>query len=79
MKLMYCATSKGNFGDDLNLWLWNELFPEGFFDDDESTQFYGIGTILHRKIDPAANKVVFGSGARRCTILPLPRPTGWPS
>jgi len=63
MKLMYCATSKGNFGDDLNLWLWNELFPEGFFDDDETTQFYGIGTILHRKIDPLANKVVFGSGA----------------
>lgn len=62
MKLYYFKAESGNFGDDLNLWLWPKLLPTNFFDDDASTIFVGIGTLLNHRI-PAANKtVVFGAG-----------------
>ena len=61
MKLKYCKTEHGNFGDDLNLWLWSHLLP-GLLDDDESTLFLGVGTILDRKLPAHVKKVVFGSG-----------------
>lgn len=45
MKLYYYESKLGNFGDDLNKWLWDELLPD-YFDNDESVRFSGIGTII---------------------------------
>lgn len=61
MKLYYYKDEKGNFGDDLNPWLWNRLIP-GVLDDDESELFVGIGTILNDRIPACPRKIVFGSG-----------------
>src|SRR4051794_19313109 len=59
--LYYCKTPEGNFGDDLNPWLWSRLAPE-LCDEREPTLFVAIGTILSHKIPAEPRKVVFGSG-----------------
>lgn len=65
MKLFYYKARNGNFGDDLNAWLWQQLIPD-LFDDDESTAFFGIGTVindrLYERVPEAKKIVVFGSG-----------------
>lgn len=61
MKLFAYRGRQPNFGDDLNHWLWGRLLP-GFLDDDERELFLGIGSILHSRLDPAAKKLVFGTG-----------------
>ncbi len=64
MILYYYKDATGNFGDDLNPWLWPRLFPkpiEKCFDTD--TLFVGIGSLLNHKIPPEPpKKIVFGSG-----------------
>ena len=45
MKLFYYRAKEGNFGDDLNGWLWEELAP-GRWSDEADTLFCGIGTII---------------------------------
>jgi succinoglycan biosynthesis protein ExoV len=59
MKLYW--STKHNFGDSLNPWLWEKLLP-GAFDDDSSVLLIGIGTILNHKIPVPGHKHVFGSG-----------------
>jgi hypothetical protein len=61
MRLHYYKDPHGNFGDDLNPWLWSKLIPD-LLDDDGRTLFVGIGTILRREIPRGPGKVVFGSG-----------------
>jgi succinoglycan biosynthesis protein ExoV len=61
MKLFYHHDAVGNFGDDLNGWLWPKLVPE-LLDDDDSTLFIGIGSILDERIPDGPRKVVFGTG-----------------
>ena len=61
MHLHYFRDPNGNFGDDLNPWLWNRLLP-GFFDDDASELFVGIGTLLNHRLPAEPRKHVFGSG-----------------
>lgn len=68
MKLHYFKGPKyGNFGDELNAWLWPRLLPD-FFDDDESVLFLGIGSIIGKqRIDnkdykTGQKRIVFGSG-----------------
>jgi hypothetical protein len=61
MKLFAYRGKQANFGDELNHWLWDRLLP-GFFDEDESELFLGIGSILYNHFDPTARKIVFGSG-----------------
>lgn len=67
MKLYYWKNGdKINFGDDLNPWLWNKLIPN-ILDNDPTTAFIGIGTILNSalrsKTPDAKTRVIFGSGA----------------
>lgn len=67
MKLFYYERPDRvtNFGDHLNPWLWNQLLP-GVFDEDESTAFVGIGTLLNNllthRLPKAAKIAVFSSG-----------------
>jgi succinoglycan biosynthesis protein ExoV len=62
VKLEYCHVRGGNFGDDLNPWLWPRLIPD-LLDDDGRVGFYGIGTLLHRGLPAGQIKVIFGAGA----------------
>ena len=61
MKLYYFEDPIGNFGDDLNPWLWSRLIPD-ILDEDNETLFLGIGTLLNQRIPENPLKVVFGAG-----------------
>jgi succinoglycan biosynthesis protein ExoV len=63
---IYYKDPKGNFGDDLNGWLWPRLFGEEKPDNDA---FIGIGSILYNgsplfKDLGNKRKIVFGTGIR---------------
>ena len=72
MKLYYYRGRgpRQNFGDFLNVWMWPQLLPD-FFDDDDRTLFLGIGSILYDFLPAASNKVVFGAGYGGYTTLPV--------
>ncbi len=58
----YWESEHGNFGDDLNLWLWDFLIP-GFRDVHPETLLVGVGTVLNRVLLPEGrHKLVLGSG-----------------
>jgi succinoglycan biosynthesis protein ExoV len=62
LQLVYFKVAGGNFGDDLNTWLWDELLP-GWRRWRDDTILVGVGTILKRKFLPdGARKLVIGSG-----------------
>ena len=61
MKLFYYRAKEGNFGDDLNGWLWEELAP-GRWSDEADTLFCGIGTIIGNHMPPASRIRIFSSG-----------------
>ncbi|EGJ09795.1 polysaccharide pyruvyl transferase family protein [Rubrivivax benzoatilyticus] len=61
MKLHYFHDPEGNFGDDLNPWLWPRLLP-GLLDDDGRELLVGIGTLLNHRLPVGPVKHVFGSG-----------------
>jgi Polysaccharide pyruvyl transferase len=62
LKLHYFRDPHGNFGDDLNPWLWPQVAP-GLLDDDASELLVGIGTLLNHRLPAAPKKHVMGSGA----------------
>lgn len=62
MKLFYMHLRRGNFGDDLNLYLWDRIFP-GVLDDDDRCRFVGIGSLLSERLDDDKQKVIFGTGS----------------
>lgn len=61
MKLYSYRDPIGNFGDDLNLWIWPHLLP-GIFNEDDGRLFLGIGTLLNHRVPFTPEKVVFGTG-----------------
>lgn len=62
MKPYYWESQHGNFGDDLNLWLWDFLLP-GFRAVHPDVLLVGVGTVLNRALLPeAGRKLVVGSG-----------------
>ena len=61
MRLYYYKDSRGNFGDDLNPWLWGKLYPE-ILDGKEDELFVGIGTLLNHRLPKGLPKHIFGSG-----------------
>lgn len=68
MKLYYYNAREngfklGNFGDDLNPWIWHQLIPEMFVNENPSTLFVGIGTLLNEFLPSSPRKIIFGSGA----------------
>ena len=64
MKIHQIRNVNGNFGDELNGWMWQELYPELFAGDDpdDGVDFIGIGTILDRHLPSRGLNVVLGSG-----------------
>jgi succinoglycan biosynthesis protein ExoV len=66
MEIYYYKSEFGNFGDDLNPWLWPQLFDVA--STEPNTLFVGIGSILHKgaglmKLNDT-KKIIFGSGVR---------------
>ncbi|CDN55689.1 Succinoglycan biosynthesis protein ExoV [Neorhizobium galegae bv. officinalis bv. officinalis str. HAMBI 1141] len=62
MKAYYWESHHGNFGDDLNLWLWDALLP-GFRDVHPEVLLVGVGTVLNPVLLPVGQKkLVIGSG-----------------
>ncbi|MGV3711067.1 MAG: polysaccharide pyruvyl transferase family protein [Gemmatimonas sp.] len=61
MKPLVYIEPVGNFGDDLNGWLWPRLIPECYGNID-GLLFLGIGTIIRATAPRDLFKVVFGAG-----------------
>jgi succinoglycan biosynthesis protein ExoV len=62
MKPFHWRCEPGNFGDDLNLWLWDALLP-GFRQQHPEVLLVGVGTVLKRGLMPDdMKKLVVGSG-----------------
>ncbi|MFU0504481.1 polysaccharide pyruvyl transferase family protein [Pseudaminobacter sp. NGMCC 1.201702] len=62
MHPFYWESAHGNFGDDLNLWLWDFLLP-GFRDAHPDVLLVGVGTVLNRALLPqGTRKLLVGSG-----------------
>ena len=74
MKLNYCQLPLGNFGDDLNVLIWSEIFGpvENFCDDIE---LWGIGTLLGKMGENRIKKLVLGTGGG--TGTPKLSSTNW--
>jgi succinoglycan biosynthesis protein ExoV len=77
MKLFYCHIPGGNFGDELNTFLWPRLLPDAFdgtvrFEPKsrerfpqakpDDSLFVGIGTLIRSDLPSGATKHIFGSG-----------------
>lgn len=63
MQLHYCYVEGGNFGDDMNTWFWDEIFPD-YKSLAPSVTMFGIGSLLwRRQFDPFEHVLVMGSGA----------------
>ena len=70
MKLEYYKARPGNFGDDLNAWLWPRLLP-GLANTADCRHLIGFGSILDARYSVLAEtKIVFGSGARSRSTVP---------
>ncbi|KAA3631260.1 MAG: hypothetical protein DWQ08_05060 [Proteobacteria bacterium] len=66
--MRYAKFAEGNFGDDLNPWLWPKLVP-GVFDETERTCFMGIGSGLTRLFARSCDRTaVMGTGAANYNI-----------
>ena len=61
MKLHHFHDPEGNFGDDLNHWLWDALLP-GWRAAWPGTWLVGVGTLINSKMPAGAPKMVMGSG-----------------
>lgn len=77
MKLYFYRAKAPNFGDELNLTMWQHFLPKDFFDDDESETFLGIGSILFDTFPKASRKIVFGSGWGSYTPPPNVHEGNW--
>jgi succinoglycan biosynthesis protein ExoV len=72
MQLYFHKAPAGNFGDDLNPWLWETLIPSWRAARDDDHCLFGVGTILTEKqLSRFARPVVIGSGG---TYKTVPRP-----
>ncbi|QRM57349.1 polysaccharide pyruvyl transferase family protein [Sinorhizobium sp. BG8] len=77
MEPYYWHSHHGNFGDDLNLWLWDFLLP-GFRDVHPETLLVGVGTVLNSALLPAGRKkLVLGSGYGYGTLPDMSNAAEW--
>jgi succinoglycan biosynthesis protein ExoV len=79
MDLIYYKDPNGNFGDDLNEWIWDQLLP-GWQGWDGATSLLGVGTLLNKtRLDPLRNRklLIVGSGVGYGSFPARPLPPGW--
>ena len=77
MQPFYWESAHGNFGDDLNLWLWDFLLP-GFRDIHPEVLLVGVGTVLNEALLPSGvKKLVVGSGFGYGAAPDLSDPAEW--
>jgi hypothetical protein len=69
LKIFAFTGKESNFGDDLNHWMWPQVLPD-FFDEDDSVRFIGIGSTLYDSHPATSRKVVFGAGYAGYSPLP---------
>lgn len=68
MRLVYANKYRsyvhfGNFGDDLNEYLWSRLLPGYFDNENDNVSFLGFGTILNHHLSSLSGYlIVLGSG-----------------
>lgn len=63
MNLIYWKSDIGNFGDDLNPWLWERIFGD-FSKYTNDIDFVGIGSQLDTPFENERRKIIFGAGIR---------------
>ena len=63
MRLYYWKSPAGNFGDDLNPWIWRQLIPELSALGDDTVVFSGVGSSLHELLPKGSVNVLLGPGA----------------
>lgn len=61
MNLFYYKDPIGNFGDDLNPWIWYSFLPDVLASEGDDV-FVGIGTLINSRAPKYNKKYVFGSG-----------------
>lgn len=61
MDLFHYDIASGNFGDDLNLWLWDEILP-GWKEAMPGHLLIGVGTLINNSLPRGVPKLVLGSG-----------------
>jgi succinoglycan biosynthesis protein ExoV len=77
MQAFYWESTHGNFGDDLNLWLWDFLLP-GFREVHPDTLLVGVGTVLNKVLLPEkTKKLVVGSGFGYGELPDMSNPSEW--
>ncbi|MGH1424004.1 MAG: polysaccharide pyruvyl transferase family protein [Pseudooceanicola sp.] len=79
MDLHYWKSPEGNFGDDLNEFLWDALLP-GWRDWDAGTTLVGVGTILnatHFPVTRPGRFLVLGSGVGNGPPPDISDPARW--
>jgi succinoglycan biosynthesis protein ExoV len=62
MKVHLATQVRGNFGDELNRWLWSRFLADVWAKASHDVLFVGIGTVLDRNLPPARVTIVFGAG-----------------
>ncbi len=79
MRIKYFYCPEGNFGDDLNDWLWDGLIP-GWREWDDDVTLFGVGTLInHKTISAYADRrvLVLGTGVGYGKVMPGSIPCGW--
>ncbi len=80
MKLLFYKAEGGNFGDDLNDWLWDDLLP-GWRGWDDAVTLVGVGTLLNEeRLGPLRDRrlLIVGSGVGYgAQEIGLPLPDTW--
>ncbi|HEY9698675.1 MAG TPA: polysaccharide pyruvyl transferase family protein [Trichocoleus sp.] len=67
MRLYYANKTRsyvpfGNFGDDLNPWVWRHFLPGILEDEHSDAVFVGFGTILNENLPRFKKTIIFGTG-----------------
>ena len=79
MKLLYWEAPEGNFGDDLNGWIWDHLLP-GWQNWDKDVTLFGVGTLMnHNRLTSVHGKriLVAGTGVGYGTPYTGPMSPEW--
>lgn len=61
LELFHFRAASGNFGDDLNHWIWDEILP-GWREALPGHLLVGVGTLINNKLPRGVPKIVLGSG-----------------